>query len=98
MDRNVLTGANWSSGTKEDQFLYRSELIVVDCILAVLEILVKHYSIKKGAITIALDCESALKTCAKLDSLSIKMKSFNILQDIRKRLDMLTIEVAVAFG
>ena len=53
----------------------------------------EHYSIKKLAITIALDCELALKTCAKSDPLFIKMKSFDILQDVRKRLDMLPIEV-----
>ena len=83
---NALTGDNWSPGTKEDQTAYRSELTGVDCILAVLAILVKHYNIKKGAITIAFDCETALKTCAKSDQLSIKMKCFDILQDIRNRL------------
>ena len=66
-DKNALTGANWSPGTKEDQTAYRSELTGVDFILAVLSILVKHYSIKKGAITIAFDCDLALKTCAKFD-------------------------------
>ena len=48
---------------------------------------------KKGVITIALDCETALKTCAKSDPLSIKMKCFDILQDIRTRLNILPIKV-----
>ena len=56
-DNNALMGANCSLGTKEDQNAYKSELTQVNCILAVLAILVKHYNIKKGAITIALDCE-----------------------------------------
>ena len=54
----------------------------------------KHYSIEKVAITIAFDCDLALKMCAKSDPLSIKIKSFDILQDIRNRLDMLPIEVS----
>ena len=93
-DQNKLTGTNWSPGTKEDQTAYRSELTGVDCILAVLAILVRHYKIKKGAITIAFDCATALKTCAKTDPLSINMKCFDILQDIRNRMDILPIEVS----
>ena len=46
-DNNALTGANWSPGTKNNQTAYRNELTGVDCILAVLVILVKHYNIKK---------------------------------------------------
>ena len=56
-------------------------------------ILVRHYKIKKGAITIAFDCATALKTCAKTDPLSIDMKCFDILQDIRNRMDILPIDV-----
>ena len=70
-DKNELTGANWSPGTKEDQTAYRSKLTGVDSILAVLAILVRHYNIKNGAITIAFNCKTALKTCSKLDQLSI---------------------------
>ena len=73
-NNDALTDANWSSGTKDDQTAYRSELPGVDYILAVLAILVKQYNIKKGAISIAFDCETALKTCAKSNPLSIKMK------------------------
>ena len=88
-----MTGANWSPGTEEDQTPYINELTGVDFILAVLAILVKHYSIIIGAIIIALDYELALKMCATLDSLSIRMKSFDIFQTIKNRLDMLSIEV-----
>ena len=93
-DNNMSTGANWSPGTKEDQTDYRSKSTGVDCILAVLAILVKHYNIKKGAITIAFDYDTALKTCAKSDPLSIDMKCFDILRDIRNRVDILPIEVS----
>ena len=92
-DKKALLGTNWSPGTSEDQSPYRNELTGVGSILAVLEILVNHFKIKKGAITIALDCESALKTCAKDDPLSIRSKCFNILQDIQNRLNLLPIDV-----
>lgn len=88
-----MTGRNWSPGTKEDQTPYRSKLTSVVSILAVIAILVRHYNIKKGAITIAFGCETAFKTCSKLEPLSIQMKCFDILQDIRKRLEILPIVV-----
>ena len=89
-----FSSANWSPGTKEDQTPYRSESTGVDCILAVLAILAKHYNIKIGVNAIALYCESSLKTSDKSDPPSIKMKCFDILQDIRKRLHILPIEVS----
>ena len=92
-DRNALTGTNRSLGTKKDQTAYRNELTGVDFILAVLTISVEHYSIKKGSITIAFNCNLALETCAKSDPLSIDIKSFDNLQGIRNRLDILPIEV-----
>ena len=61
--------------------------------MAVLAILVKHNNILKKTITIVFDCATALKTCAKSDPLSIDMKCFDILQDIRNRVDILPIEV-----
>ena len=93
-DTDELTGANWSPGTKEDKTAYRSEITGVDSILAVLAILVRYYNTKKGAITIVFDCETALKTCTKSDPLSIKMKCFDIPQDIRNRFEILPIEVS----
>lgn len=92
-DKKPMTTANWSSGMATNQSPYRNGLIGVDSILSALTILVRHFEIKKGAITIALDCESDLKTCLPINPLSIKMPSFNILQDIRKRLAMLAITI-----
>ena len=92
-DKKALLEVNWPPGTSEDQSPYCSELTGVGSILAVLEILVNYFKIKNGAITIALDCKSALKTCAKNDPLSICSKCFDILQDIWNRLDLLPIDV-----
>ena len=65
----------------------------VNSILSALTILDKHFKIKKGAITIALDCESALKTCPPNNHICVQMPSFDVLQDIRNRLAMLPITV-----
>ena len=80
-------------GLKADQSPLRSELIGVNSILLVLAILVKHFDIVDGAITIALDCEGTLNRISNGEPLNISMKSFDILQDIRNRLDALPITV-----
>ena len=49
---------------------------------------------KEQIITIAFHCKTTLKICTKSDPLSIKMKCFDILQDIRNRLEILPIEVS----
>ena len=64
-DKKILIGENWSPGTLADQFPYRSTLTGVNSILSVLAILVNHFKIKKGAITISLDYEFVLKAWAK---------------------------------
>ena len=61
-DKKALSGVNWSPEISEDQSPYRNELRGDRSILAVLEILVNYFKIKNRAITIALHCESALKT------------------------------------
>ena len=93
-DNSSLIFANWSPGTKEDQSPYIRVLIGAYCIVAVLAILVKYYNIKKRAITLALDYESALKSWAKLDPVSIQIKCFDILQDVRNRLELFPIKVS----
>ena len=90
-DKKPLTAANWSPGTKSDQSAYRSELTGVDSILSALAILVKQYKITSGGITIALDCDTALKTCPPNKPLNIQQPSFDVLQDIRNRIKMLPI-------
>ena len=92
-DKYPLIGANWSPGTSTNQLAYRSELTGIDSILSALAILVKQFNIKKGEITVALDCSTALKTCPPTNPLKIQILSFDILQDIRNRLLLLPIMV-----
>ena len=66
-EKKALIGANWSPSISADQSPYCSELTGVDSILSTLAILVQHFKIKRRAITIALDCESVLKTCAGMN-------------------------------
>ena len=87
-DKKSLTAANWSPGTLSDQLAYRSKLTGVDSILSALAILVKHYKITSGEITIALDCDTALKTCPPNKPLNTQQASFDVLQDIRNRIKM----------
>jgi hypothetical protein len=62
-EEQCITGYNWVTGTKEDQSSYRSEAAGVSGALAVLDLLVKHYHIESGSVTIALDGLSALQQC-----------------------------------
>jgi hypothetical protein len=56
-------------------------------------VLVKHYHIESGSVTIALDGLSALQQCAGDWPLSIDQPCFDVLQDIRGRLNELPITV-----
>jgi hypothetical protein len=56
-------------------------------------VLVKHYHIESGSVTIALDGLSALQQCAGDWLLSIDQPCFNVLQDIRGQLKELPITV-----
>ena len=53
-------GNNWVTGSSEDQLAYRSELAGVIAALTILEVPVRHWDIREGAVTIALDGDSAL--------------------------------------
>jgi hypothetical protein len=92
-EEQCITGYNWVTGTKEDQSSYRSEVAGVSGALAVLDVLVKHYHIESGSVTIALDGLSALQQCAGDWPLSIDQPCFDVLQDIRGRLKELPITV-----
>ena len=92
-EKKPLTAANWSPGTLSNQSAYRSKLTGVKSILSVLAILVKHYKITSGEITIDLDCDTALKTCPSNLPLNIQQASFDLLQDIKNRIKMLPIVI-----
>ena len=53
-------GNNWVTGPSDDQSAYRNELAGVIAALTILDVLVRHNKITDGAITIALDGDSAL--------------------------------------
>jgi hypothetical protein len=79
-EEQCVMGYNWVTGTKEDQSSYRSEAAGVNGALAVLDMLVKHYHIESGSVTIALDGLLALQQCAGDWPLSIVDQScFDVL-------------------
>jgi hypothetical protein len=92
-DKEPLDGDNWVPGTPTDQSAYRSELAGIAGILSVIAIIIQHYDITNGSITIALDGYSALDQSAAETPLRIGQPDFDILQDIRARLHNLPIKV-----
>ena len=90
---DVLEAVNWVPGTVIDQSAYRSELAGVCGILACLSIIVQHFDIKTGGITIALDGESAFNQSKGNRPLSISQPCFDMLQDIRARIGLLHIKI-----
>ena len=88
-----LNGVNWVPGSPIDQSAYRSELTGIAGILATTEIIVKHFGIVTGGITIALDGESALDEACGEWPLSIDQASYDLLQEIRNRVSELPIDV-----
>jgi hypothetical protein len=92
-EEQCIVGYNWVTGTKEDQSSYRSEAAGVSGALAILDVLVKHYHIESGPVTIAFDGLSALQQCAGDWPLSIDQLCFDVLQDIRGRIKELPITV-----
>ena len=80
-----LKAVNWVPGSPIDQSAYRSELTGIVGILATTAIIVQHFGIVTGGITIALDVESALDEASGEWSLTIDQASYNLLQEIRNR-------------
>jgi hypothetical protein len=76
-----------------DQSAYLSELAGIAGILSVVAIIIQHYDITKGSITIALDRYSALDQASAETPLRIDQPDFDILQDIRARLHNLPMKV-----
>ena len=77
----------------EDQSAYRSELAGTIGVIATVAILVKQFSITSGAITVALDGESALEEASCTWPLQIDQPCFDYLQEIRNRMKSLPIKV-----
>ena len=92
-DEERLYGSNYVTGIAEDQSPYRSELAGVIGILVTVDVIVKHYNITSGSITIAFDSESALWQAKGDWPLRIDQPDFDYLQEIHYRVAALTIEV-----
>jgi len=88
-----LEAVNWVPGTVIDQSAYRSELAGVCGILACLSIIVQRFDIEASGITIALDGESSLNQSKGDWPLSTSQPCFDMLQDIRTRIDLLPIKI-----
>ena len=67
----------------EDQSAYRSELAGVIAALAILDVLVRHHDISYGAVTIALDDDSALIQSGGDWPLRVDQPFFDYFQVIR---------------
>ena len=66
-----VTGANWITGTKEDQSAYRSELGGIIAGLKILDAVVRYKNITTGAVEIALDTDSAIDESRSNSPISI---------------------------
>ena len=92
--QNRFEGYNWVPGQPDDQNPYRSELAGMNGVLSAIAVIVKYYGIKEGEIEIALDGLSAMKQASTEDyHLSIHQSCFDIIQDIRNRIEMLPIKI-----
>ena len=76
-------GNNWVTGSGEDQSAYRSILAGVIATLTILDVLVRHHNRMDGAVTIALDSDSALIQSGGDWPPSVNQPSFDYLQVIR---------------
>ena len=70
------------TGSAANQSAYRSELAGVISALTMLDVLVRHYKITDGAVTIALDGDSALVQSGGDWPLSVAQTDFDYLQGL----------------
>merc|ERR1712023_332767 len=88
-----LLGFNWVPGMPSNQSSFHSELSGIDGVLTSLEIIVFFHDITSGSITLGIDCTGAMNRSKSDYPLRSFQPSFDILQDIRERLEMLPITV-----
>jgi len=92
VDEEHLDGSSYVTRFAEDQLACRSELAGNIGVLATVALLVKHFHITSGAITIALDGESAVDEASGDWPLQIDQQCFDYLQEVRNRVKALPIE------
>jgi hypothetical protein len=88
-NHNPLEAANWVPGLAS----HRSKLAGVAGILSAVAIIIQHYDITTGSVTIALDGQSALDVASVDTPMKIDRPDFDLIQDIRTRLSILPITV-----
>ena len=87
------TGANWITGTKEDQSAYRSELGGIIAALTIIDAIIRYKDISTGSVTISLDNDSAIDECSYDSVVSTNNKSFDYIQVIKTWIVDLPIKV-----
>ncbi len=87
------TGANWITGTREEQSAYRSELGGIIAGLTIIDAIIRYKNIPSGSVTIALDNDSAIDESNSDHPISINNKSFDYIQVIKTWINELPIKV-----
>jgi len=80
-ESQFVSGSNLTTGNPPDQSAYRSELAGALATLSATAMLVSHYKIQSGTLTIAFDGAAALKEC-KSNSLLVSQPCFDYIQTI----------------
>lgn len=87
-DKFYAKGNNWVTGSGAHQSAYRSEIAGVISALTMSYVLVLHYKITDGAVTIALNGDSALIQSGGDWPLSVAQADFDYLQVIRAWIEL----------
>ena len=91
------TGANWITGTKEDQSAYRSKLGGIIAALTIIDAIIRYKDILTGSVTISLDNDSAIDECSYDSVISTNNKSFDYIQVIKTWIEDLPIKVTFRY-
>jgi ribonuclease HI len=92
-DSQRIVGVNAVPGSCKEQSAYRSELAGISGILLVLQILCTKFKIHSGSIEIGLDGQQALLAASEDWPLNIAQPDFDLLKDIRAKIQKLPIKV-----
>ena len=93
---DCIMGGNCTTGIDDKQSAYRSELAGALAVLSTVDLLVSHFGISSGAVTIAFDGKAALDAASSPSgcrTLSVSQPCFDYLQVIHNRLASLPITV-----
>jgi len=93
---SCVSGGNRTTGLPKEQSAYRSKLASALAVLSTVDLLVSHFGISSGAVTIAFDGKAALVAASNQSgcaSLSVLRPCFDYLQVIHRHLAALPIDV-----